>query len=183
MALINNIPASKQTPPPQPAPVESPVPLEALSQTSRTVNEASKRLSTSVDKLNEALKKLNLGIPVWLPYCTGGTENGSIVETEELGYAKVKGTWGISLRQTIEGLSADDDVTEWPFNSAPRDMRLRSAPFFRKMLEALNEESIKQAKIIQERANDIDELTGIVTEIAKKARPAVSLRPSAMEAE
>jgi len=172
MALIKNIPVQK-----------SDTPLEALSETSKTVNEASKRLSASVDKLNEALKKLNLGIPVWLLYCTGGTENGSITESEELGYAKVKGTWGISLRQTIEGLSPDDEVREWPFNSAPRDMRLRSAPYFRKMLEALNDESIKQAKIIQERAGEIDELTGIVTEIAQKSRGAVSLRPSTFEVE
>jgi methyl-accepting chemotaxis protein len=157
--------------------------FEALTETSKKVNEASKRLSAAVEKMNDALKKLNLGIPVWLTFCTGGPEDGHIVETEQLGYAKVKGKWGVCIRLIIEGLSPDDDVTEWHFDSAPRDMRIRSSQFFGKLLQDLNHESLKQAKLMEERAKDIDELTASVIEIANKAHGRVSLRTSTMEAE
>jgi hypothetical protein len=170
------MPASKDTP------VRQTASFEALTETSRKVNEASKRLSASVEKMNDALKRLNLGIPVWLTFSTGGPADGHIVETEELGYAKVKGKWGICLRLIVEGLSPEDDVTEWHFDSAPRDMRITSAPFFGKLLEHLNHESLLQAKLMEERAKDIDELTASVIEIANKAHGRVSLRPSAMEA-
>ena len=171
------MPASKDTP------VRQTASFEALIETSRKVNEASKRLSAAVEKMNDALKKLNLGIPVWLTVSTGGPEDGHIVETEQLGYAKVKGKWGICLRLTIEGLSPEDDVTEWHFDSAPRDMRISSAQFFGRLLESLNRESLKQVNLMEERAKDIDELTASVIDIANKAHGRVSLRPSAMEAE
>jgi len=158
--------------------------FEALTETSQKVNEASKRLSAAVDKMNDALKKLNLGIPVWLNFSTGGPDDmRGIVETEQLGYARVKGKWGVCIRLIVEGLGPEDDITEWHFDNAPRDMRIRASAFFGKLLEDLNNESMLQAKIMEERAKNIDELTNCVIEIANQAHGRVSLRPGAMEKE
>jgi hypothetical protein len=156
--------------------------FEALTETSKKVNSATKRLSESVEKLNDALKKLNLGIPVWIEVC-GGSPDDHIVETEEIGYAKFKGKWGICIRFTVEGLGPDPEETIWHFDSAPREMRIHAADYFGKLLLALNDESLKQAQIMEERATNIDELTSSVIDIANRAHGRVSLRPSKMEAE
>lgn len=156
--------------------------FEALTETSKKVNSASKRLSESVEKMNDALKKLNLGVPVWIEVC-GGSPDDHIVETEYLGYAKVRGKWGICIRFTVEGLDPEPQETEWHFDSAPREMRIHAAGQFGKLLVALNDESLKQAQIMEERATDIDELTNAVTDIANRAHGRVSLRPGKMEAE
>jgi hypothetical protein len=154
--------------------------FEALTETSKKINSASKRLSASVEKMNDALKKLNLGISVWIEVC-GGSPDDHIVETEYLGYAKVRGKWGVCIRFVVEGLEPDPGVTEWHFDNAPREMRIHASECFNKLLLALNQESLRQAQIMEERAKDIDELTNSVIEIANKAHGRVSLRPSAME--
>ncbi len=155
--------------------------FEGLTETSKKVNSATKRLSESVEKMNEALKKLNLGVPVWIEVC-GGSPDDHIVETQYLGYAKHKGKWGVCIRFVVEGLGPEDEETVWHFDSAPRDMRINAAGMFSKLLVALNEESIKQAQLMEEHATDIDELTEAVAEIANRAHPRFSLRPSKMEA-
>jgi hypothetical protein len=153
--------------------------LDELTETSKKINSATKRLSGAVEQLNEALKRLNLGVPVWVDVCSGEPSE-QIIETEELGYAKVKGKWGVSIRFTVEGLGPDPDEKVWHFEDAPRDMRMRAAGSFNRLLEALNNESLKAARTMEERANDIDELSSFIAEAANKAIGRAMLRPDAL---
>lgn len=155
--------------------------LDDLTNASKKINAATKRLTAAVDQLNEALKRLNFGVPVWITVCTGEPAN-QIIETEELGYAKVKGTWGISIRQTIEGLSHDPEEKEWHFQDAPRDMRIRAASCFNRLLTALNDESLKTAQLMEERATDVEEMSLAITEAANKAIGRTTLKQQVLEA-
>jgi methyl-accepting chemotaxis protein len=146
------------------------VSFEKLSDTAINLNSASRRLNEAIDQLNAALKQLNLGIPAWVSTCSH--EEGQIIDSEEIGYARVKGRWGICIRRTIEGLGPDPDETEWHFDDAPRDLRIRNIPFLDKVIEKLNDVALETAQKIGERAGDAEELASAISAIAEKARPA-----------
>jgi hypothetical protein len=145
--------------------------LDKLSDTAVTLNSASRRLNEAVEQLNAALKQLNLGIPAWIS--TFSHEEGQIVDSEEIGYARVKGKWGICIRRTIEGFGGPDpEETEWHFEDAPRDMRIRNVPFLHKLIAKLNDDALETAQQITESATDAEELAMAISTLAEKARPA-----------
>jgi hypothetical protein len=156
---------------------KTPSSLDALSDTAKNVNKASRRLTEAVDQVNAALKKLNLGIPVWIPTWSGPDIPGQVQETEEIGYAKVKGKWGVCIRLTVEHAGPDPDVTEWHFEDAPRDMRICGAEFLQKLILAINEQGEKAAKEIDKQATDIESLATTLNEVAEKSKVRASLLP------
>ena len=149
--------------------------LDNLSKTAQTVNSASRRLNDAVEQLNAALKKLNLGVSTWVTTSTG--EHGSVTDTEQIGYARVNGKWGVCLRRVIEGFTPDDEIDEWHFDDAPRDMRIRSMGSLHKLILQLNEEAETTAQAINNGAADAENLAATITSIAEQSRPKVSLRP------
>jgi len=144
--------------------------FDKLSDTAVTLNSASRRLNEAIEQLNTALKQLNLGIPVWVSTFTH--EEGSIVDREEIGYARVKGKWGICIRRTIDGFNGPNpDETEWHFDDAPRDLRIRNVPFLHRVIDKLNDDALRAAQQITESATEAEELAKVITIIAEKARP------------
>jgi hypothetical protein len=90
-----------------------------------TLKEASERLNTNSDELgkivieiNEVLKTLNLGISVWYKQSEGQDWCRSI------GYARVGGKWGISLKYETFKDNVRLAEESWAFNEAPRYMRI-----------------------------------------------------------
>ena len=156
---------------------KTPSSLDALSDTAKNVNKASRRLTEAVDQVNAALKRLNLGIPVWIPTKSSPDNPGHVQEYEELGYAKVKGKWGICIRHTVESAAPDPDETEWHFEDAPRDMRIRGAHFLQKLIVELNEQGDKAAKDIDEQATKAENLATTLNEIADRSKVRASLLP------
>ena len=75
-------------------------PFDKLSSTADTLNAASHRLNEAIDRLNGALRQLNLGIASWVRVWT--FENDHVSDIEEIGYARVRGKWGICIRKTVE---------------------------------------------------------------------------------
>jgi hypothetical protein len=150
--------------------------LDALTETSKKINSATKRLNVAVDQFNSALKGLNLGVPVWIVVCSG-EPNNQIIETEELGYAKVKGRWGVCIRLTIEGLGPEPEERHWHFEDAPRDMRIHASSHFNKLLIALNEASLQAAQSMEQSAIDVEEMSDSIVEAANNAIGRATLRP------
>lgn len=149
-------------------PVRKSASLDVLTETSKKINTATKRLTAAVEQFNEALKRLNLGVPVWIEVC-GRSPDDHIVETQELGYAKVKGKWGVCIRFTVEGLGPDPEEKEWHFEDAPREMRVNASGSFNKLLIALNEVSLKTAQIMEKHATDVEEMSFSIVEAANNA--------------
>jgi hypothetical protein len=148
-------------PSPKDGPVLKALTLDALTETSKKINAATKLLNGAVDQFNDALKRLNLGVPVWV-HVSSAEPTNNICEVEELGYAKVKGTWGVSIRLIVEGLGPEPDVTEWHFADAPRDMRIRAAKCFATLLKGLNDESLKVAARMEEDAAEVEEMSSSI---------------------
>src|SRR5271166_4568592 len=91
-----------------------------LSAVAAALNTVSDELGKSITQLDSALKKLNLGVTVWVQLrgFDGDPNWDTSFWSEDLGYAKIGGKWGISLR-TVSGDIQDPDraaVDEWLFN-------------------------------------------------------------------
>src|ERR1035438_6975485 len=110
---------------------------------SATLNSATDQLGHSVGQVDSVLKKFSLGVPTWVPFYSDETQHSGYFYSEEIGYAKIGGKWGIAIR-TLEGNYQDPDnerAEQWLFNDAPRLLRVRAVEGIPELLEAL----LKQA--------------------------------------
>jgi hypothetical protein len=154
---------------PSDQPIRKTPSLDGLSSTAVTLTVASRRLGAAITQLNEAFKKLNLGITAWVSTCTSDG-NSYVTEYEEIGYARHKGTWGICIRQTIEGHAPEPEETIWHFEDAPREMRIRGAEYLNQLVEKMNDTAKETTQKITERATDAEELATTINAIADEAK-------------
>src|ERR1035437_10626614 len=92
-----------------------------LTTVAADLNAVSDELGISIAEIDASLKKLNLGITTWVTIC--GDEGDHLLDdytfwSHDLGYAKVAGKWGISLR-TVTGdqhCPFPEEIEEWLFN-------------------------------------------------------------------
>jgi hypothetical protein len=144
--------------------------FERLSKTAISLNKASDRLNQAILQLNESLKKLNLGISSWVSFYV--YEEGPFSDVHELGYGKVKGTWGIAIKKTLEDVTQPEgnqiEETEWQFSEAPRDMRIQAIPHLHKVIDKLNEDAEKTTQVITEKTVDAEQLAKAISSIVEK---------------
>jgi hypothetical protein len=115
-----------------------------------------------------ALKKLNVGITVWVQ--VRGNENEETLDhwSEQIGYAKVAGKWGIALR-TVTGnyqYPDQDSVEEWSFNEAPRQMRLSAIGRIPELFEQLSEHAASTTQKIVEKLLETQDLVSAIKKAA-----------------
>jgi len=123
-----------------------------LSAVASDLNFVSDELGKSVTELDSALKKLNLGVSVWKPmYSNDGLPEDTWYTHEDIGYAKIDGKWGVSLR-TVAGdhnYPDRDTIEEWLFNDAPRSLRLSAIGHIPELLDALTQRADETAKSVR----------------------------------
>lgn len=119
-----------------------------LSAVASDLNSVSDQLGKSIAEVDDALKKLNLGVSVWVTI--EGNEDPPFYWREDLGYSKLDGKWGIALR-TVKGNYAEDEerVEAWLFNDAPRPLRLSAISKLPELLKELSEEAVETTKKIK----------------------------------
>src|SRR5215467_16026708 len=72
---------------------------KALSGIASSLNTASDELTNAVGVLDEALKKLNIGLSVWVTFCDrSDKDDPDIYDYDQIGYCKVNSTWGIAIQ-------------------------------------------------------------------------------------
>ena len=146
--------------------------FQRLSQTASTLNNASDELRESVAFLDEALKKLNVGLTVWITSRSRAVYPGDY-DDDQIGYAKINGTWGIALRR-IWGNEQDPERERedgpWLFSDAPRELRLHGVDRIPELIESLASEASKTAKRIQEKAKDVREIAEAIEGLADEAQ-------------
>ena len=141
-----------------------------LSAVASELNSVSDELGKSIAELDSALKKLNLGITVWVQVRGGTSQDEIDFWREDLGYGKVDGKWGIVLR-TISGNYNDpgeEDVEKWLFNDAPRFLRLSAIGRVPELLERLCEEASETAKKIRGKLAEAQEVAAVVKKAAQE---------------
>ena len=146
-----------------------------LSSAANDLNAVSDELGKSVADIDSVLKKLNLGVSVWVGVRSGGgnlDRGDDSFWSEDIGYAKISGKWGISLR-TVKGNYTDPDeetVESWLFNDAPRSLRLASINFIPELLETLSKEAVETTKKIQGKLADAQAVSAAVRDAATEPK-------------
>ena len=162
---------------------ESPLPervakyYSQLQVVAADLNSVSDQLGKSISEIDSALKILNLGISVWVKIHGGeGGDSGSSFWRRDIGYSKIDGKWGISLRK-VEGYYDDPEeeaLEQWLFNDAPRSLRLEAIEKIPALLEELSTQAVKTTKDIQAR---LAEAQAVATAVKDAARSSTTKRP------
>jgi len=148
--------------------------FQTLSTVASSLNVASDELTKVVRKLDEALKKLNVGLTVWIVFEDRSDEQyADQYDCDQIGYCKVNGKWGISLRRIWGHEFYDATRNEegpWLFTDAPREMRLGRVDKIPVLIEPLSNEASNTTKKIQEKTKEVGELASAIEEAAKPPR-------------
>ena len=144
--------------------------LPSLAATAANLNNASTLLIEAIERLDGALQRLNLGVTAWVKVHDHFVPDNSISWSEELGYTRIGRKWGLVLRKTREDhfLDGFEVLNEWPFNEAPRDLRIEAIGKIPRLLKELD----RVAQMVAEDISESIDATGpIVTAIEDSAPP------------
>jgi hypothetical protein len=152
--------------------------FSVLSSAASDLNAVSDKLGKSVTEIDAALKKLNLGIAVWVKVVEGESTDqfqDSSFWSEDLGYAKINGKWGLSLRRVDGDYRSPDEerVEAWLFSDAPRALRLTAIDKIPELLEELSRNAVKYTVQIQNKLADVQSVAAAVNPTATAAGEAV----------
>jgi hypothetical protein len=154
--------------------------FEALAESASSLNKASDELTKVVGNLDEALKKLNVGLTVWVNFASrGDDEEPWLYDEDQIGYCKVNGKWGFAL-QHVWGDNRDGDGGSegpWLFNDAPREMRLKSVEKLPDVIGELAKAAFETTRRVQEKTAQVRALAGAIEQIANPDKKGV--RPPA----
>lgn len=144
--------------------------FKALSAIASSLNSASDELTKVVVILDESLRKLNIGLEVWVDYADYAIDPNQEYDADQIGYCKVNSLWGIYLRH-IRGLYHFDNSCQiegpWLFNDAPRDMRLRSVDAIPELIEELNKKASETAAKLEQKTDEVRALAEVIGRLAK----------------
>ena len=137
-----------------------------LTRATEYLNRVSDGLSEAINALDEALSNLNVGIVSWVTFASCDDDDQPWIRTtEELGYSKVRNKRGISLR-VVQHNDQIDEVeveSEWLFNEAPREMRIRAVDHLPELIKALTTEATSTAKRVAAKALFASKLADAIT--------------------
>jgi hypothetical protein len=146
-----------------------------LSTVAKDLNAVSDELGELISQIDLALKKINLGVSAWIKIVERGAdpENGDFwEEIDQIGYAKIHGKWGISLRTLCANLSNGTEREEqWSFNDAPRLMRLSAIDKIADLLEALTKSAVETKDHIAAKLAEARSVADAVNEAAREPKP------------
>jgi hypothetical protein len=144
-----------------------------LSAVASDLNTVSDELGKPISELDVALKKLNLGVEVWVQLRGGDDPPPEDLSfwSEDLGYAKVGGRWGIALRTIFGDYNYPDQesVETWLFNDAPRSMRLLGIGKIPELLEKLSTEAAEATNKIKGKLAEAHQVAAVVKEAAEES--------------
>ena len=145
----------------------------SLAATAANLNNVSKELTQLVERLNGALQRLNLGVTAWVEL--NGYSDNSTTWSEELGYSRIGREWGLALRNTKHDHHLDEfEVLDgWPFNEAPRELRVRAIGKIPQLLKKLDQVA---NGIVEEISESIDVTVPIVKLIEESTHPQRSIK-------
>jgi len=139
--------------------------FQVLSGVASSLNTASDELTRAVAALDEALKKLNVGLTVWVTFASITDEDyPEIYDSQQIGYCKVNGTWGIALRHVSGDAERgeQDEDGPWLFSDASREMRIQAVDKIAELIEALSKEASETTKMVQEKTKQVRDLADAI---------------------
>ena len=151
--------------------------LPSLAATAATLNEASKKLSAVIERIDDALQRLNLGVSAWVTVRRGDdlARGGMYFWSEDLGYSRIGRKWGLTLRKEEghEGMPGSIECESWSFNDAPRSLRMKAVSKIPELIKDLDREAKEVAEQI---SASVNETVPLVEAIEISARPQRSIK-------
>ena len=143
-------------------------PFKKLASAAFGLHAATKQLSKTIEELDAALKILNLGITSWVEISRGCSHDEVYWDRQELGYAKINGKWGLAIR-SISGDESrperEDDVTEWLYADASRELRIRAVDHLPALIEKLNKDALETTRRLLLKAREASVLAKAISSI------------------
>lgn len=136
--------------------------FETLTVSAKNINEVSNELAKPVASLERALQRLNVGVACWTKISGGSDEYD--YWSHDVGYARVQREWCLAIR-VVSGNEADPDRENqevWPFNDAPRYLRIKAVDKLPELIEALIETTNATAKRLREKVAPAQEIAAAV---------------------
>lgn len=162
MAL--NFAVSAQTPDPADRLRES---YAKLAHVAPELNAVSDELGKSIEKVEAVLRKLGLGVVTWFTFDTSSDQYFNYTK-KLIGYRKSAGKWRIMINLETgddqSGQIGSDDY--WPFNEAPRDLRVEAVAAIPDLLEKLHEEALGMIKKTKASRELADKMVAALEEVA-----------------
>lgn len=127
--------------------------LQKLTDAATELNAASDTLGAPIEKLAVALQRLNLGVEAWAQYASFQDERSEESWDDSIGYTKFGSQWGIGIRhrECTQEHPDEEHYNYWPFNDAPRAMRLEAIDHLPALVDALIEEARDTANRIKQK--------------------------------
>jgi methyl-accepting chemotaxis protein len=139
--------------------------IKQLSESAVKLNDASDELTNAIAPIDAALKKLNLGVTAWHRLTHGVQDDGSYW-SYNIGYAKVSGKWGLAISSVSGHVQLEvDDEDVWPFNDAPRWIRIQAIDSIPDLLETLVKQADKLAAELQQKSAQARELAETISAV------------------
>ena len=142
-----------------------------LTVAAKNVNTASGDLAKQIAALEKALKGLNVGVACWTSISS--FENDVRFSVKELGHARVNRKWCLAIR-TSEGLHNDDpemiDGELWPFNEAPRYLRVKAVDKIPALIEQLVEATNALTDRLNKKVEPAQEYVAAVTALSNSKK-------------
>ena len=133
-----------------------------LTESARNINAVSDELAKPIAAIEASLKRLNVGVACWTKI--NGGSDGYAFWSHDVGYLRVKGEWCLAI-QTSKGPehSPEESIDEvWPFNEAPRYLRVQAVDKLPELIEALVEAADATAKRLKEKVAPAQELAAAI---------------------
>jgi hypothetical protein len=142
--------------------------FQNLSATASLLNKSSDELTSAVGLLDAALQKLNVGLAAWVTFAEWADEHGSTGSREQVGYEKVNGKWGISLRVSNWDMDMEEIHGPWLFTDASRELRLAAVDKLPALVQELNRKATETVKKVQEKTEQTRTLIAALASLTAK---------------
>lgn len=142
--------------------------FETLATSAKTLNDVSGELAKPIASLERALQRLNVGVACWTTI--NGDSDGYRYWSNDVGYSRVKRRWCLAIR-TIEGREDAPEIAEeevWPFNEAPRYLRVKAVDKLPELVEALVKATDSAAARLKKKVAPANELATAVNALSGK---------------
>jgi hypothetical protein len=140
--------------------------LSDLSETAAVLNRESDTINSIIERFENALRKLNIGLEVWLSSKTlesnsrvvsGPDEQRIELVEAQLGFAKLRGEWCLGIRQVEYQVVEAMEVQSYQLlRDASREMRIASLRLFPDLLKAIKEQAEEALKTINDAKKFVD---------------------------
>lgn len=139
--------------------------FKRLVQGAEILGSATDEFSKPINRINDVLQKLHLGVTAWVSFDSGEDPWGNW-SSSDIGYARIAEKWGLAIRER-EGNHNDGEPRSsqsWYFNDAPRTLRVDALEKLPELLDKLTKAAEKTAKKLIEKTGEANEIAAIVAD-------------------